>query len=80
MIGVEKIEDSLKLPIGTRFYYMGHIYEIVKSDEGRRSCPKCALFDEIEICSVCNCDRRCRHDKKIDFFEEVKEVEENNNE
>ena len=80
MFSIEKIEDSLELPIGTRFYYMGHIYEIVKSDEGRWGCPKCALFDEIEICSVCNCDRRYRHDKKINFFKEVEEVEENNNE
>ena len=69
MFSIEKIEDSLKLPIGTRFYYMGHIYEIVKSDEGRWGCPKCALFDEIEICSVCNCDRRYRHDKKNQFLQ-----------
>ena len=46
MISIEKIEDSFELPIGTRFYFMGHIYEIVKSDEGRWGCPKCALFDE----------------------------------
>lgn len=46
MISIEKIEDSLKLPIGSRFYFMGRIYEIVKSDEVRWGCPKCALFDE----------------------------------
>lgn len=40
------IVRSVELPIGTRFYFMGHIYEIVKSDEGRWGCPKCALFDE----------------------------------
>ena len=80
MFSIEKIEDSLELPIGTRFYYMGHIYEIVKSDEGRWGCPKCALFDEHEICSVMSCDKRYRHDKKINFFKEVEEVEGNNNE
>lgn len=52
MFSIEKIEDSLELPIGSRFYYKGRIYEVVKSDEGRWGCPKCALFDEHEICSV----------------------------
>lgn len=64
MFSIEKIEDSLELPIGSRFYYKGRIYEVVKSDEGRWGCPKCALFDEHEICSVMNCDKRYRHDKK----------------
>ena len=68
MISLEKIEDSFELPIGTRFYFMGHIYEVVKSDDRRSGCPKCALFDEREICSVCNCDRRYRHDKKNQFL------------
>ena len=58
MISLEKIEDSFELPIGTRFYFMGRIYEIVKSDDGRSGYPKCALFDEHEICSVVNCDKR----------------------
>lgn len=75
MISIEKIEDSLELPIGSRFYYMGHIYEVVKSDEGRWGCPKCALFDEHEICSVMNCDKQYRHDKKINFFKKIKEAE-----
>lgn len=79
MISIEKIEDSFELPIGTRFYFMGHIYEVVKSDDGRSGCPKCALFDEHEICGVMNCDKRYRHDKKINFFKEVEEVEEDNN-
>ena len=47
MISLEKIEDSFELPIGTRFYFMGRIYEIVKSDDGRSGYPKCALFDDL---------------------------------
>lgn len=79
MLSIEKIEDSLELPIGTRFYYMGHIYEVIKSDEGRWGCPECSLFDEIEICSVMNCDKQYRRDKKCIFFKKVKEAEEENN-
>ncbi len=47
MISIEKIEDSLKLPIGTEFYFMGRIYEIVKSDNGRCVSPRCSLFDNL---------------------------------
>ena len=61
---IEELEYSLELSIGTKFYYWNRLYEVVKSDEGRQGCPKCALFDEYEICSVMNCDKRSQIDFK----------------
>ena len=82
MFSLEKIEDSLELPIGSRFYYKGRIYEVAELEEKWSwGCSKCEFDDDNkeDICEVMNCNY-CRHDKKYIYFKEVKEVEENNNE
>ena len=83
MISLEKIEDSFELPIGTRFYFMGHIYEVVKSDDGRSGCPKCALFDDLfnnHMYQVCDLQRNERRDEKLIFLEkELNKIRRNNN-
>lgn len=83
MIGIEEIENSLELPIGTRFYFRDHIYEVAEANKPRMNqlaCSKCAFNkrDKKEICLVMICDSY-RHDKKYIYFKEVKEIEEENN-
>ena len=78
MFSIEKIEDSLKLPIGTRFYFKDTLLEVAESEDGREwYCAKCALCknDEAELCQIMNCDEY-RHDDKHTFFKEVKEMRE----
>ena len=83
MISIEKIEDSLELPIGSRFYFMGRIYEIVKSDDGRCVSPKCSLFDDLfnnPMYQVCELQRNERRDEKLIFLEkELNKIRKNNN-
>ena len=83
MIRIEKIEDSLKLPIGSRFHFMGRIYEIVKLDDGRCVSPKCSLFDNLfnnPMYQVCELQRNEMRDEKIIFLEkELNKIRKNNN-
>ena len=80
MIGIEEIEDSLEIPIGTRFYFRNHIYEVAEANEpinNQWDCSECAFNkrDKNEICLVMFCDGY-RHDKKYIYFKEVEETEE----
>lgn len=73
----QSIERSLELPIGTRFYYQNRLHEVIESEDRKWGCSQCAFdnrYDEA-ICEAMNCNN-CRHDKKIIFFKEVKEIEE----
>lgn len=87
MYDVETIEYMLDLPIGTRFYFGNHLYEVVESKEGDFCCSKCAFCDsEKELCLAMNCNEGARyyygyerHDKKYIFFKEVEEIEGENN-
>lgn len=83
MFSIEKIYNSLELPIGTRFHFRNVPYEVVELENEAWGCSECEFDDENdenkeEICEVMNCNYR--QDKKVIFFKEVEEVEENNNE
>ena len=78
MVNFENLEDSIELPIGTRFYFRHHIYEVTEANESRTcpwGCSKCAFNtgNEEEICLAMICDGY-RHDKKYIYFKEVKET------
>lgn len=86
MYEVEEIEFRLELPIGTRFYFWDHLYEVVESEEGYWCCSKCAFRSEGALCHVMNCNERIeydgvygRKDKKYIYFKEVEEIEGKNN-
>lgn len=73
--GIEEIEYSLELPIGTIFYYQNHLYEVVESEEDKSQCLKCAFFDDLFselLCQLSSCFTFERHDGKRIIFKEVK--------
>lgn len=45
MVDIEDIEQSVELPIGTRFYFMNRLYEVVEFNSSM-SCTECVLYDE----------------------------------
>lgn len=76
---IEEIEYSLELPVGTRFYYRNHLYEVIEWEEDKLRCLKCAFFKELfnePMCQINNCFTFERHDGKRILFREVKEMEE----
>ena len=69
------IISTVELPIGTRFYFRGCLYEVVELGGGKWDCSQCEFdnrYDEA-ICEVMNCDKSERHDGKYVYFNEVKE-------
>ena len=77
--GIEEIEYSLELPIGTRLYYKNRLLEVVESEEDRFRCLECALVTEFmdELgCQISRCFGFERHDRKRIIFKEVKGAEE----
>ena len=80
MADIEDFECSIELPIGIRFYFWDHIYEVAELEDEIWGCSKCALNKEgvEEICLIMKCDGYdgCRHDQKYIYFKEVKEAEE----
>ena len=77
--GIEEIEYSLELPIGTRFYFRDSLFEAVGSEESEYCCEKCAFYKKKEdkMCQVMNYFSR---DQKIYFFfKEVTEAGGQNN-
>lgn len=73
MVDIENIEGSVELPVGTKFYFFDHLYEVTELDGEDWGCSKCALLKE-DLCGVMNCRRRTRRDKKCIFFKEVETV------
>ena len=79
---IEKIKRSLELPIGTRFYFCGRLYEVFESEEENSCCSKCAFFgSEKGLCYVMNCNEKLefygicdRNDKKYIYFKEVEKA------
>ena len=76
---IEEVYNSLELPIGTRFHFRKVPYEVVELENEAWGCSECDFDDENdenkeEICEVMNCN--CRQDKKVIFFKEVGETEE----
>ena len=73
---IEELEYSLELPIGTRFYFMNRLYEVIESNS-RNCCQGCAFIDESYdfICQFMNCGGSYyeRLDKKLVTFKEVEE-------
>ena len=78
MADIEDFECSIELPIGIRFYFWDHIYEVAELEDEIWGCSKCAFPNE-DICVAMNCDRQHRHDGKCTYFKEVEKSEENNN-
>ena len=78
MADIEDFECSIELPIGIRFYFWDHIYEVAELEDEIWGCSKCAFPNE-DICVAMNCDRRHRRDGKCTYFKEVEKAEENNN-
>ena len=78
MADIEDIECCIELPIGIRFYFWDHIYEVAELEDEIWACSKCA-FSEEDICGVMNCGRRHRHDGKCAYFNEVKQSKEEDN-
>ena len=76
---IEKIYNSLELPVGTRFYFRNVLYEVAELGDETWGCPKCGFDNENEreICEVMNCNS-CRYGKNI-YFKEVAEAEEQHN-
>lgn len=79
MLEIKNIDQSLELPIGTRFYFRNCLYEVVEIEDRKWGCSQCGLSKEEEICEVFNCNY-CRCDNKNIFFKEIKETEDENNE
>ena len=80
---IEKIYNSLELPIGTRLRFRDTLFEVAEANEGRMhpwGCSKCAFNKEgmEEICLIMKCDGcdDCRHDQKYIYFKEVEETKE----
>lgn len=76
---IEKIYNSLELPIGTRLRFRDTLFEVAEIKDETWGCSECDFDDENdenkeEICEVMNCN--CRQDKKVIFFKEVEEAEE----
>ena len=74
---IEEIEYSLELPIGTRYYYQNHFYEVVESEEDKFHCLECVFFKELfnePMCQITKCFGFERHDKKRVIFKEVKKA------
>ena len=82
MDDIEEIEHSIELPIGSRFYFRNHLYEVIESNS-YECCQKCAFDNELYdfICQVMNCGGKyySRLDKKSVIFKEIKETEEEKN-
>lgn len=80
--GIIAIEDSLDLPIGTKFYFRDNLFEVAEFKGGVWGCPECAFSpskrNEGGICAVMDCNAH-RHDDKFVYFKEVKEIEEQHN-
>ena len=76
MDDIKEFEYSLELPIGTRFYFMNRLYEVIESNS-RNCCQECAFIDESYdfICQFMNCGGSYyeRLDRKLVTFKEVEE-------
>ena len=76
---IEELEYSLELPIGTRFYFMNRLYEVIESNS-RNCCQECAFIDESydPICQFMNCGGSYyeRLDRKLVLFKELEEIKE----
>ena len=77
MFELENIGRSLELPIGTRFYFRGRLYEVVELEGDGLGHLQCAFYkrDEEDICKVMICYEDERYDGKNVYFKEVKETE-----
>lgn len=77
---IEAIEDSLDLPIGTKFYFRNNLFEVVEFKEGIWGCPGCAFSiskrNEEEMCNIMECTDSRRDGKTVCFKEVVKAEEE----
>lgn len=76
---IAAIEDSLDLPIGTKFYLRDSLFEVAEFKEGIWGCPGCAFSiskrNEEEMCTIMECTDS-RHDGKTVCFKEVVKAEE----
>lgn len=55
MADIEDFECSIELPIGIKFYFWDHLYEVAELEDEIWGCSKCA-FPKEDICEVMNCD------------------------
>ena len=76
MFELENIGRSMELPIGTRFYFRGSLYEVAELEGEEQVCSQCAFNkrNEEDICKVMICYEDERRDEKRVFFKEVAET------
>ena len=67
------IERSLELPIGTRFYFLDCLYEVVELEDNGWGCSQCALAGDEEICEIMKC-KDYRYDGKGVFFKKIEKA------
>ena len=77
---IEELEYSLELPIGTKFYYLNRLYEVVEPKRKELCCLECAFWKEIiddPMCQVMNCgghNHSKKHNGKRVIFKEVEKA------
>ena len=78
--GIEAIEGSLDLPIGTKFNFHDNLFEVAEFKEGIWGCPGCAFStakrNEEEMCDIMECTDSRRDGRTVCFKEVVKAEEE----
>ena len=76
MFELENIGRSMELPIGTRFYFRGSLYEVAELEDDGFGHSQCAFYksNNDDICKVMICYEDERYDRKNVYFKEVEET------